>query len=690
MKFFKKRLKIKTRKDHSAQTLIPFRLNVIFFVVFILFSALIIQLAHLQIIDGKKFAAEAATSDVTIERRDVPRGMIYDSTGKILAANNSSRAITYTRPLLISNQQMYEIANHLTHFITVNTKRLSLANKVDYYLAKPGVEQQIDKKIPNALKLKPATLYQKEYNYVVKHKLYDDLDSKGKQAALLFGKMSGAYALSTVYLKTSGVSDQEMADVGGHLSQLPGVEVGTSWSRSYPDGKGIQSLIGTVTTKQQGLPDDSINKLLAEGYSRNDSVGSSYIEKEYENTLKGSKEILNIETRKGKIVKEITKFGGQPGDNLVLTVNAKFQNQVQKIIKNTLAGSGNPYSPGAYAVVMNPNTGGIYALAGVARNIKTGKITENALGAINQSFVMGSVVKGATIMSGFKTGAITPTNSTIVDSPVKIAGTPPKGSWFNHGGTANIALTAPLALEVSSNAYMMKLAMKEAHFHYVPGGPLTMSPSIFNTLRSNFKQFGLGVPTGIDVPGEAIGFEGPGGRANIGKALDLSFGNYDSYTPIQLAQYISTIANGGYRLQPHVVQSINGTNPNGSLGSVKHVFAPNILNVVSATPAEWGAIKTGLYDVVHGTNVWKTGGALANIKPAIAAKTGTAQTFYKDKQTITLSAVSYAPYYDPQVVVVVAFPGLSQEDHLNLTAVEQIYKAYWKMVQSPKPFLNNK
>ncbi len=73
-------------------------------------------------------------------------------------------------------------------------------------------------------------------------------------------------------------------------------------------------------------------------------------------------------------------------------------------------------------------------------------------------------------------------------------------------------------------------------------------------MRRYFNQFGLGVKTGIDLPGEIIGW--PGQSTLPGHLLDLAIGQFDVYTPIQMAQYVSTIANGGYRIQPHVVKEI--------------------------------------------------------------------------------------------------------------------------------------
>ncbi|WP_057828904.1 peptidoglycan D,D-transpeptidase FtsI family protein [Liquorilactobacillus cacaonum] len=691
MKFLRKNSKKK--QMNKSQT--PFRLNFLFVIVFLLFAALIWQLAYLQIVNGNKFESEVSSTDTQTETGNVQRGMIYDSTGKVLVSNSAARAITYTKPLSVTSKQMYQIANELVKYVKIDTSTLTNSIKIDYYLGNEqnlkAVDASLKKQISNFSNLDGTETYKDETAYVKKHKLTSNFTNKQKQAAVVYSKMSGAYSLSTVYLKYEGVSDREMAQVGENLSEMPGIKIGTSWSRSYPNGSSVKSVIGTVTNRKQGLPSDQLSELLAEGYARDDSVGSSYIESQYENVLKGTKSVTTLETQNNKITKEIKTYGGQKGDNIVLTINEKFQQDVQNIMKSavkSVAGS-NPYIPGAYAVVMNPNTGAIYALAGVSRDIKTGKITENALGTINQSFVMGSVVKGATVMGGLMSGAITPTSNTFTDQPIKLKDTPSKSSWFNASGNDDLQLTASDALEISSNSYMMQLAMKEAGFQYSENAALNMSTSIFSKLRGYFNQFGLGVKTGVDIPGEAAGYEGPSKQSDIGKALDLSFGNYDSYTTIQLAQYMSTVANGGYRLQPHILQAIRGTNKNGTLGRIKYQFTPNVLNVVSATSDEWNVVKDGFWKVVHGSNSMRTGTKLEDLNPQVVAKTGTAQTYYGTNETTTLSGVSYAPAKNPQVVIAIAFPGMSEEDSINMLSMHSIYEAYWKDVQSSDGYTSN-
>ncbi|MFD1549996.1 peptidoglycan D,D-transpeptidase FtsI family protein [Levilactobacillus fuyuanensis] len=682
MKNFYNRVSNRNQRSGGPQrSQIPFRLNFLFIIVALLFAALIGQLAYLQVMYGSKFKAEVNSTDTTIETTNVQRGMVYDSTGKVLVGNKAHQAISYTKGVNVLSTSMYDIANKLGNYLTVSTSSLTPRQSIDYYLTDQKRLKAVESKLSGTKGLSTTALYNKALSYLEDDSSFK-LTKTQKNAAAIFAKMSGAYALSTTYIKDSGVSSQEIAEIGEHLSEMPGVQVGTSWSRNYPNGKSMNSIIGTVSSEKTGLPSDKVNELLAQGYSRNDSVGQSYLEQEYESVLRGTKAEKQVEVAgNNTVTKEVKKYGGQKGDNLQLTINSKFQSQLQSLVKSAEAGAGGN-STGTYAVVMNPNTGGVIGMAGVDRNPSTGKTTDNALGTINSDIVMGSVVKGAMVSGALMKGVITPTNSTLTDMPITVGGVK-KSSWFNHGGGSNIAVNAAGALEVSSNSYMMQLAMKEAGFNYSSGAALTMSTKAFDIERGYFKQFGLGVKTGIDLPGESAGLEGSSSFAHIGNALDLSFGNYDAYTVMQVAQYMSTIANGGTRIAPHVVQSIRGTTSNGQLGAVKSTVEPKVLNTIDMTTAQKNLVKEGLYDVVHGSNTYKTGGAMSSITPKISAKTGTAQTYYKGNETVTLSLASFAPSTHPQVVVALAMPNLGvNAESNNMTLAKKIYAAYWKTVQS--------
>ena len=671
------------KSKKTAQSVIPSRLNFLLWVVALLLLALVARLFYLQVLNGSSFKAEVKSSDTTVQTNNVQRGMIYDSSGKVLVGNQVHQAITYTKVADVTRADLYKIDNRIGNYVNVGTKtKLTQRQAEDYYLADSDNLKAIVKKLHLSSQVTSNGQYNKALAYLNKHPEVYKLTKLQQNKARIYAAMSGAYSLSTTYIKSTGVTAKELAEVGEHLSEMQGVKIGKAWTRNYPQGKDIQTLTGTLSS---GLPSDELNSMLAQGYSRNDDVGQSYLEKLYQSTLAGSKSQTEVMTT-GNTTKEKVKYAGKKGDNLVLTINSKFQKQVQSILEKNYSSAGIAYSTGVYAVVMNPNTGEIYAMAGIDRDPTTGKQTTDEIGAINHPITMGSVVKGAMIMGGFMSGVITPSNNTLTDMPIKLAGTSAKTSWFNKTGSANIALNAATALEVSSNSYMMQLAMKEGGMKYVSGGAIDLDPSIFTKLRYYFKMFGLGVKTGIDLPGESSGYEGPSKQSNIGSALDLSYGNYDGYTTIQLAQYMSTIANGGYRMRPYIVKQVRGTNKDGSLGAIEYTTKPEVLGTIPATAAEWKIVKEGLYDVVHGSSTYITGKKLASDTPSISGKTGTGETFYKNNSTITLSFAGYAPSDNPQVVVALAIPGASTDGGANLTMASQIFKAFWKDVKSSKDY----
>ena len=275
-------------------------------------------------------------------------------------------------------------------------------------------------KIPNRENLSSKALQEKEIAAVKKDHV--ELTARQKNAARIYKTISGAYQLSTVYIKETDLTSEELSQIGEHVSEMPGVKITTSWTRNYPAGDDVKSFAGTVSSSKVGLPSDEVNTLLAEGYARNDRVGQSCLEKRYEPVLKGTKSQTSVEVSSGnqEVVKRVQKYAGKKGDNLVLSINSKFQEEVQKIMKEASQNAGGE-STGGYAVVMNPKTGAVIALAGVDRDPSTGKITDNALGTINEPIVMGSVVKGAMVSGALMDGVITPKDNTLIDKPIKLA-----------------------------------------------------------------------------------------------------------------------------------------------------------------------------------------------------------------------------------------------------------------------------
>src|SRR5699024_7818054 len=130
------------RKDRNKSH-IPFRLNLLFFIIFLLFVTLIIRLGYLQIIKGDEFKAEVERTESTIIRGNVPRGEIYDSELRPLVANDAKNTIMYTRGSNTETESMAEVAYNLAYLIDIphaspfqgDDEDVSIRDLKDYFYA---------------------------------------------------------------------------------------------------------------------------------------------------------------------------------------------------------------------------------------------------------------------------------------------------------------------------------------------------------------------------------------------------------------------------------------------------------------------------------------------------------------------------------------------------------------------------
>jgi len=681
----KRKLKKKKKKSH-----IPFRLNLLFLIVFFSFIALISRLAYIQLVKGDEFVALVQRTETTTAKKSVPRGSIYDSQGRILVGNKPKLAINYTRPADVKASTMLETAKKLTTLISVDASELKERDLKDYWVAtNPDKVDSLltaeEKKRIAKENLSTSKTYEMQLEHIPADELnYSDAE---KQVIAIFTKMNSAYALSTVTLKNEGVTEQEVAKISERLGELRGVDVDSDWDREYPMGDMLKTILGTVSSEKTGLPSDKVKSLLAQGYSLNDRVGTSYLEEQYETVLSGTKTVVKSQTNtKGEVVNTTETYPGKGGSNLVLTIDTEFQKKIEEIAKKSVEEMTDPAADRVYIVVMNPKNGDILGITGKKKkfdeNFHSTGVEDDALGAINNSFGMGSVVKPATVLSGYMDGAITLDDNTIVDEPIEFEASKPKSSWFNRNG--KMELTDLDALERSSNVYMIKLAMKMGgQTTYEKGGRLNINLSLFDKLREYYAQFGLGVRTGIDLPNEGKGYNG--GTADAFSALDFAFGQFDLYTPLQLAQYMSTIANGGTRIAPRLVKEIHETSPNGGIGNLEDVVPTKIMNSIQVSKEILDHIKEGLYRVTHGEN-GTSATTFRTYSPQVAGKTGTTEAFYSgpnpaytNEAVENSTFISYAPYDNPEIVVAVVAPYFKDGSPYDYAAkvAKQVYDAYF-------------
>ncbi len=635
------------------------RLNVMMIGIFVLFAMLILRLSYLQLVQGDMFSDLVNATETTIVEESVPRGLIIDSEGELMVSNEALPAISYTRGQDTSGEDMAQTAQNLAKYIAVDFEDVSDRDLQDYFVA-ANTDVINDRLTDDEAAAADDEIYAIQVSKVTDDDL-NGLSDQDKEAAVIFAKMNTASSLSTVMIKNDGVTTEETAVVAEHSAELPGVNVTTDWKRTYPQDSLLRSLLGSVSSTEEGIPSDQQDFYLAKGYALNDRVGVSYIEEQYEADLRGSKTTYETEvSQDGEIVNSEQTYAGEMGNTVQLTIDSEYQAELEAYATQYLEDATTDENNSIYIVASDPDTGAIYALVGKKKN-SDGEIVDDALGTINSVFPSGSVVKPATISAAYGEGLLeVGSDNEITDEPLYFSGTPVKASWwFTSGNDATPrVLTDKQALAQSSNVYMIKLAMAMGGVNYYePYMDLSGldTDAVYDTLRSYYAEFGLGVSTGIDLENESTGIIGQD-TGDPGNALDLAFGQFDTYSPIQLNQYISTIANGGTRYALHVLDKILAPTEDEETaggGATVYEYQPTVLNELSITDEMLAEVQEGIWSVIH-TSTGLGNAIFANFPIEVAGKSGTAT------RTDTLENstwAGWAPYDDPEIAVSIVIPG---------------------------------
>lgn len=669
---------------------LTFRMNILFFSIFLLFTLLILRLGYLQIVKGEDYRRDLERTEEVPVNTSVPRGRIFDSKGRILVDNEPQLAITYTKMQTTKSEDMFKIAQELSLHIEKNIKAITKSDLQDFWLRKYPDEalELVTDKERKEIEADEELEEKKEKNIAIdrltrtriSEEQLNSFTPEELEVIAIYREMVSGYALSPQIIKGGEVSskelkageiseevtDEEFARVSERLGDLTGVNTTTDWRRVKTSSLAI---LGTTTLPKEGIPKESLDYFLSRDYSRNDRVGKSYIEQQYEEVLQGQKSVVkNITDGKGRVIDIQTVYDGEPGKDLVLSIDSEIQMAQEVILENELLelkkNAGTKYLDRAFFIMLDPYTGEVLSLVG--KKIVNGKVQDYTFGAFTTSYEAGSTVKPGTMLSGYREGAVQP-GEVKIDEPILIKSSKPKSSLFNR--TGRIPLNDLQAIERSSNVYMFKIAYGIAGQTYIPNSGIYFGPEAFQKMRNGYAQLGLGIPTGIDLPGEVSGVAG---GTEMGKLLDLAIGQYDTYTPLQLAQFAGTLANGGSRVQPHVVKEIREPSTDGvQLGRVVKEFTPNILNTVDNTMAEIERVRSAMQLVYYGSK-GSAHTAFGNSLFNGAGKTGTAQSFFYDTdlkknfQTVNLTHIGFAPFDNPEIAYAIVIPWASLEENFKV------------------------
>lgn len=644
---------------------IPIRLNLLFSIVILLFMTIIGRLLYMQVLNKDFYEKKLASASQTKVTTSSARGEIYDASGKPLVENTLKQVVSFTRSNKMTATDLKEIAKKLLTYVSISSPNLTERQLADYYLADPEIYKKTVEALPSEKRLdsdgnrlSESELYNNAVDSVPTSQLNYTEDEK--KEIYLFSQLNAVGNFATGTIATDPLNDSQVAVIASISKEMPGISISTSWDRKILETS-LSSIVGSVSSEKAGLPAEEAEAYLKKGYSLNDRVGTSYLEKQYEETLQGKRSVKEIHLDKyGNMESVDTIEEGSKGNNIKLTIDLAFQDSVDALLKSyfnsELGNGGAKYSEGVYAVALNPKTGAVLSMSGLKHDLKTGDLTPDSLGTVTNVFIPGSVVKAATISSGWENGVLSG-NQTLTDQPIVFQGSAPIYSWYKLA-YGSFPITAVEALEYSSNAYMVQTALGIMGQTYQPNMFVLTNnlESAMGKLRSTFAEYGLGASTGIDLPGESTGFIPK--EYNFANYITNAFGQFDNFTPMQLAQYVATIANNGVRLAPHIVEGIYDNNDKGGLGELIQAIDTKEINKVNISESDMAILHQGFYQVSHGTSPLTTGRAFSDgATVSISGKTGTGESYVAGGQEANnTNAVAYAPTENPQIAVAVVFP----------------------------------
>lgn len=646
------------------------RLIIIGVILLMFFIIIALKLSNIQILNKEKYIKSLEELKVDeVYSTSTPRGRIYDRNYNLLVDNVGVKTIYYKRKSGTTTSEQINLSYKLANNIDIDYSKLDKINLKEFYLI--NNKELCDKKITLKEKetLKERKLTITDINNLKLERITDEELNKyeeiDKKAAYIYYLMNKGYYYDEKIIKTYA-SDKEYAYVGEHISELNGFNVKLEWERKYLYEDTFRSILGNISTSSSGIPFELKDKYLSEGYSLNDRVGVTYLEYQYESLLKGDKVKYSLNNDNSyTIIDE-----GSRGHDIVLTIDINIQMEVEKILEEEVINAkknniNTKYYGGSHVIVIEPNTGEILAMASkqvISRNDEY-KVYDSTPTLLTNPVTPGSIVKGASMTTGYKTGAID-IGTTMLDECVKIKNTPAKCSWTSGLGY----LDDVKALAYSSNSYQYKTAMRVAGTNYYYNGPLVINENAFDIYRSTFLEYGLGEKTNIDLPVESYGFKGT--SKNPGHLLDIAIGQYDTYTPIQIASYINTLASNGNKYQLHLLKEVHEKTNGEEIGKIESKVEPKLLGTVNLEQKYKDRIRLGFETVMKTLGYGQMGGVLSP-----AGKTGTAESFYDsdgdgkiDVETISKGFIGYAPSNNPKFSLVVLSPNVRYSQNSTYTS----------------------
>lgn len=642
------------------------RYNLMTILVYIVGIVLIVQLFNLQIVNGKEYRE---TSNTRLSRETVikaARGSIKDRTGNLLVTTKMGFNIELYKTKINTTTLNKTILNTIKILENNNDKYINnLPISIEpFKFTIDDEESQVNWKKENDIK-EDATPEQCFYELKEKYKIEQDNILEAYKIMVVRYEISrNGYSSIRPVTIAKDVSRESAVKLGEQSIYFPGISATNEPMVSYPSGSlasHILGYVGNITETELDGREDT--------YGINDVIGKVGIQYVFEEYLRGKDGIKQLDMSvDGTITDEYITQEAVAGSDVILTIDANLQAATEKALANNIkkiASGGfskRSVAKAGAAVVMNVKTGEILAMASYpdyepelfVNGISQKKLDEYNKGdnifnrAISGVYAPGSTFKMITAIAGLETGVITPTEKINDIGVYKKAHEPACWIW-NSYGMSHGWLNVTEAIIHSCN-----------YFFYEVGYRATI-----DNIAKYAKYYGLGEKTNVELPMEEKGIVATRDKAKergdewqIGETLSAAIGqSYNSYTPIQMAKYISMLANGGEPIDVTIVKSINDVNGNQVSKEDITKFVNAKLGLTKEKKENLNIKKENIDAILKGMKgvTSEEGGTaystFANFNIELGGKTGSAQTDVQGK--INGWFVGFAPYEEPEIAVVV-------------------------------------
>lgn len=677
---------------------INFRYNLVTIFTYTIGIILIVQLFNLQIVNGAKYRQESNTRLTRESSLEAARGDILDRSGNILVTSGQKFNLELYKSKIDTetlNNSILKILNVLEKYevsytdsfpISINPFQFTIS---DDNLKKWKKNNEIDEN---------ATAEDAFYVFKNKYKISNqDVSKIRKIIAIRYAISIEGYSSTKSLTIAKDIPREAIAEFSENSDNYPGINISVQPVRLYKEGTLASHILGYASK----ISDDEY-KNLKDDYDQNDLIGKTGIESLFEKYLKGKKGTKQIDMAvDGTTTAEVVENEAIAGSNVILTIDSKLQKIAEEALKDNIekiknGGFGKVYdAKGGSCVVMNVKTGEVLAMAsypdynpqsfanGISSEEWKSYNENNSYPLLNKciqsAYEPGSIYKMVTAIAGLESGNISLTERINDTGVYKKYGTDWKCWYYTDYHTGHGYLNVIGAIQKSCNFFFYETADRMG----------------IDTLDKYAKYFGLGTKTGVELPGETAGnlaskeyVKSINETWNPGDTINAAIGQgYNKFTPLQMAKYISMVANGGNKVDVSIVKSIQ--NADGTEVSKDEInkFVSEKLGIskdnenedITLNSEYVNAVKEGMRSVTSG----EAGTAYARFKNfniSVGGKTGSAEAGRdaNGKDIVNAWFAAFAPYEDPEIAVVVM---VENGGHGNYTAeaVRNVMAEYFGM-----------